>query len=119
MAVFDLNLSPESLAMKLAGLVGAVVSMGFLKGTLPERAFMALSGAALSFYAAPWAAGLTGLPEGLTGFLIGFFGMAILSKAWEWWQSAPVGVWLTTAIKQRLGIKDAPSAAQDQPKEGS
>jgi hypothetical protein len=81
----------DAWAAKLAGVAGAVVSMRFLQGTWPERVFMALSGAVLSYFATPFLSARIGLPEGLTGFLLGLFGMAITSRAWEWVQTTPVG----------------------------
>lgn len=57
--------------------------MGFVKGTVLARIFMAISGALLSFYCSPWVSEQTGFPEGGTGFLLGLFGMAVVSKLWE------------------------------------
>lgn len=68
---------------KLAGVAGAAVSLKFIQGTWPERIVMALGGALLSLYASPWASGVSGLPEGLTGFLTGLLGMALLARVWE------------------------------------
>ncbi|WP_304306229.1 hypothetical protein [Pseudacidovorax intermedius] len=79
----DLPEVPDGWATKLAGIGGAFVSMGFIKGTLPARAFMAIGGALLSFYFAPWVSAQTGLPEGGAGFLLGLFGMAVVSRIWE------------------------------------
>lgn len=81
-------------ATKLAGFAGAFISLKFIQGSWPERIVMAIGGSFFSFYASPWAASKTGLPEGLSGFLLGLFGMAICAKVWEWIQQAPVsGIW--------------------------
>lgn len=96
-------LSYDAIAAKLAGIAGAVVSMRFVQGTWPERLTMAISGALFSYYAAPWVGKLTGLPEGLAGFLLGLFGMAVVSKIWEWFQTAPLGQILTDWLKKKLG----------------
>lgn len=89
----------DALMAKLAGVAGALISMRFLQGTFWSRVTMALAGSVLSYYAAAYVSQKTGLPEGLSGFLMGFFGMAIVSKAWEWLQTAPLGQiatgWLT------------------------
>jgi hypothetical protein len=45
----------------------------------------------LSYFGTPWLSERIGLPEGLAGFLLGLFGMAIMSRAWEWVQTTPVG----------------------------
>lgn len=90
----DLPDLPENWATKLAGLAGSFVSMGFVKGTVPARALMAISGALLSFYLSPAVSEQTGLPEGATGFLLGLFGMAVVSRIWEWLAGWQVGdVW--------------------------
>lgn len=93
-------------ATKLAGLVGACISLNFIKGTWPERIVMAAGGAIVSLYATPWAAAKTGLPEGLCGFMFGMFGMAICAKLWETIQATPIAeLWsaLIDAIKRKLG----------------
>jgi hypothetical protein len=79
----------NALAVKLAGIGGALVSMKFLAGTWPERLVLAMGGALFSFYAAPYASHKLGMPEGLAGFLLGLFGMAIVSKVWEWLRTVP------------------------------
>lgn len=74
-----------SIAKLMAGVCGALVSLRFVQGTAVERACMGVGGAALSYYAttpaAQWAN--AGDAEGLVGFLIGLFGMAIMSKVYE------------------------------------
>ena len=74
-----------SQAKLLAGLAGSVVSLRFVQGTIPERIFMAVGGAALSYYASTPAARWVGVQdaEGLVGFLIGLFGMAVMAKVYE------------------------------------
>lgn len=90
----------ESTATGLAGLLGAAVSMRFIQGTWIERVTLAAGGAALSYYASPWLASKTGMPEGLTGFLVGLFGMALASKAWEVIQASPVAEFWRLALKR-------------------
>ena len=92
------DVNPETLAAKLAGVAGAIVSMRFLTGTWPERAFMAACGAILSYYATPYLSLKIGLPEGLMGFLLGLFGMAVASRMWEWVQTTPVGALWNIAL---------------------
>lgn len=74
-----------SAAKLLAGLAGSVVSLRFVQGTIAERVFMGIGGAALSYYATTPAAQWVGVrdAEGLVGFLIGLFGMAIMAKIYE------------------------------------
>ena len=68
-----------------AGAAGALVSMRFIAGTWSEKLTMALGGASLSFFGSTPVANWVGLPDlvGLFGFLMGLFGMAIVSKVYE------------------------------------
>ena len=73
--------------LRFAGVAGALVSMRFVNGSLFERLLMMIGGAFFSFYATEWTAQWLSLPQGLTGFLLGLFGMSVLSRVWEWVQS--------------------------------
>lgn len=74
-----------SIAKLAAGLFGSVVSLKFVQGTILERALMCVGGAALSYYASTPVVAWVGLPniEGLVGFMIGLFGMAVVAKGYE------------------------------------
>lgn len=92
--------------IKLAGVAGSALSLFFVKGSWHERVAMSVGGAAVSYYAAPWIAGKTGLPDGLCGFFVGLFGMAVVAKAYELIQQAPIAeLWgkLVDALGKRLG----------------
>lgn len=91
----------DSAAARGAGVLGALVGMRYLNGTWPEKISMAISGAIAAYYASPYASQLTGAPEGLVGFLMGMFGMAIVSKAWETIQAFPIGM-LWQAVIDRV-----------------
>ena len=91
---------------KLAGVVGACASLAFMRGPWSERILMAVGGAIVSYYAAPWLASRAGLPEGLSGFLLGLFGMAICAKVWEVLHQLPIAEMWTSVldgIRTRLG----------------
>lgn len=97
----------DVIAAKLAGVAGALVSMRFLQGTWPQRISTAICGALISFYASPYVSIRVGIPEGLSGFLLGLFGMAIASRLWEWVQTTPIaGVWQIVIdwLKKRAGV---------------
>lgn len=77
----------DSIVSKLlSGTAGALVSMKFLAGTWPEKICMAIGGSALSYFASvpvsEWMS-VSEKAQGLVGFLIGLFGMAIISKVYE------------------------------------
>jgi hypothetical protein len=91
---------------KLAGVLGACASLAFLRGAWSERILMAIGGAIVSYYASPWMSARTGLPEGLSGFLLGLFGMAVCAKVWEVLHQLPIAeMWtaLLDGIRNRIG----------------
>lgn len=90
----------ETWGLRLSGVVGALVSMKFVKGTFRERVIMAIGGAAFSFYATDFIVGKLSLPPGLAGFLLGLFGMSILSRLWEWLQTSDVLTWAIDFLTQ-------------------
>ena len=97
-----------SLGNLVAGIAGAFVSLRFVQGTLPERLTMAVGGAVLSYYATPPAASWLGMAsaEGLVGFLVGLFGMAIVAKIYEAINAMPAAKMAADAwesIKRRIG----------------
>ncbi len=68
------------------GLVGAFVSLKFLKeGTKTEKALMVLGGAVLSYVGTGPAVAYLKVAnaDGLVGFMVGLFGMAIIAKGYE------------------------------------
>lgn len=99
-----IDLDIDALAVKLAGVAGSLVSMRYLQGSWPARISMAAGGSLISYYAAPHLAAVTGVPEGLTGFLLGLFGMAVVSRAWEGVQAAPIAA-LWQAVIDRISGK--------------
>ena len=59
-----------------------MVSMRFLQ-VADGKVSMAATGAVLAYYGSPWLAEFLGIPEGLSGFLCGFLGMAVMSRLWQ------------------------------------
>ena len=74
-----------SLVKFVSAVLGGFVSLRFVQGTLFERITMGIGGATLSYLASTPAAKWLGMEgaEGLVGFLIGLFGMAIIAKIYE------------------------------------
>lgn len=82
------DFSDFSFAKFAAGVVGALSSLQFMKGSFVEKVLMVIGGSALSYYAAtPTAHWLGSVAdekvEGLVGYMIGLFGMAIIAKVYE------------------------------------
>lgn len=76
---------------KLAAAVpGALISMLKWPGTLLEKLSMCAAGIAISYFASDYVARVSGVPPGLTGFLLGLFGMMIVGRAWETIETLPI-----------------------------
>lgn len=84
------TIHPEVLKI-IPGTVGAIVALGWIKGTWPQRVTALIGGSAASYYGASYMASALGTDHGLTGFLIGLFGMAIASKFFEALQALDLG----------------------------
>lgn len=69
---------------------GALVSTRLLTGSFTERLLSATAGGAIAYVTTPLLSLKIGSPESVTGFLAGLFGMAIVSRLWEFIQSAPI-----------------------------
>lgn len=100
--------SSVSLSKFTAGVLGALVSMSFVRGTWQQKIAMAIGGVILSYYGTPFIVTFFGLTaaEGLVGFLLGSLGMSFMQKAFETIQAVSghevvvaVGEW----IKKKLG----------------
>lgn len=70
-------------------LPGALGSFGaaalWLKGPWGRRITMASLGSVASFYGSPYLATAMGMTEGLAGFLLGLFGMAVVDNIFKAW----------------------------------
>lgn len=88
---------------RIAGIIGAIVSMRFVEGTFKQRVIMAIGGAAFAFYATDVVTAHLSMPEGLAGFLLGLFGMSILSRMWEWAQTTNVLDWILNLLIRMRG----------------
>jgi len=96
----------DAFAAKLAGVIGAMVSMRFLQGSPTAKLGMAATGTILAYYGSPWLSDFLGIPEGLSSFLCGYLGMAVMSRMWQAVQEAPIGA-LWQALLDRVSGKGA------------
>ena len=74
---------PPELFKILPGALGSLVALGWITGTLLQRVASIFGGSIGAFYATPYLTSAAGTDAGLTGFLVGLFGMAIVSKCYE------------------------------------
>lgn len=99
-----------SIVKLIASTLGALASLRFLKGLAwPEKVAMTVGGIALSYFGAtPIATRVNMLDaEGLVGFLLGLFGMAIVARLYEAIQGADfktAGADLWERFLKRMGF---------------
>lgn len=100
---------PPELREFAPGAAGSLVALPFLQGPWMVRVAMVFGGSALSFYGtkpvASWMQ--VGNSDGLIGFLIGLFGMALVAKTHELiaaFNVSEIGVALKDWIRKRLGV---------------
>lgn len=112
MTLFDIDLSPY--VAKYAGIAGSVLSYFFIKGRpVLEKFGMVLGGAVLSLVGSEWLAAKAAIPLGLSGFLVGLFGMALTAKIFEAIAALNVNMAWTGvigAIYVRISGKEQPPA---------
>lgn len=70
-------------ALKIAGVVGALCSLRYIKGAWHERLTMVVFAIFAAYHGAAPLAAKFGLPEGICGLLIGFLAAAVAEKALE------------------------------------
>ena len=97
-----------SIVKLIAGFFGSLVSLKFVPGTFLEKALMLAGGVALSYFATSPVTDWLAIPktEGLIGFFIGLFGMALVSKVYEvllLLDAAAIAADLWAAFKRKLG----------------
>lgn len=81
----QINLHEIGVVKIISGVIGSLISLRFVQGTWVEKIFMSIGGSCLSYFATtPFAVWLDiDNTEGLIGFIIGLFGMAIVAKIYE------------------------------------
>lgn len=100
---------PPELREFAPGAAGSLVALPFLQGPWTVRVAMVIGGSALSFYGTkPMASYMQVIgSDGLIGFLIGLFGMAIVAKIHELIAAlnvSDIGVALKEWIRKKLGV---------------
>lgn len=96
---------PPDLGKHLAGPAGSMVALFWLNGSIIRKCGMFVAGWAMSFYGAASVAGWLGFNEGFTGFLLGVFGMSIVDKIFEAWNTLKLGEILQDWVRKRLGVE--------------
>lgn len=95
----QLHLEPDLVIAKIAGAVGAGLSLRHVKGNVSEKALYFIGGLAAAYYGTPYIVNMLHLPEGLAAFLLGNFGMSIMARAREFVDTTP----MAEIVKKLLG----------------
>jgi hypothetical protein len=74
---------PPELIKALPGTIGSIVALRWISGSPLQRITAVCGGAGGAYYGTPYLATSMGTDLGLTGFLIGLFGMAVAAKCFE------------------------------------
>lgn len=74
---------PPEVVKGLPGFVGALVALRWIVGSPLQRMIAVVGGSAASYYGSPVFARWAEIDHGLSGFLIGLFGMALAAKLFD------------------------------------
>lgn len=94
---------PE-LGRLIPGALGSLFSMFMTKDSYPRKISTFFGGVAASYYGTPYGVKVTGFDTGLTGFLLGFFGMAIIQSFLEGWQKFDLSIVIRDTFRQILRL---------------
>ena len=89
----------------LPGAIGSIGALLWIKGTWPRRIAMVGLGSAASYYGAQHVANLSGMGEGLAGFLVGLFGMSVVDSVFKTWQELGMTELVREFVRARLGLQ--------------
>jgi len=98
---------PPEVIKHAPGVLGAIGSTVFLKG-FPwiQRLILVIPASALAHYGSQYLSHLTDLPEGLAGFFLGLFGIALAAKLFDTLNELTLGSVIQKKITQWLGVKE-------------
>lgn len=96
---------PPELRTSVPGFAGSALALLFLRRPLLSLAGMFIGGCLLAFFGTKWVSVIAGMEsaDGLVGFLLGLFGMALVAKLHDTIEAiSPVELW--TAIRKKVGL---------------
>jgi hypothetical protein len=97
---------PQELRGIAPGVAGSALALFFLRRPPTSLIGMFLGGCLLSFFGTSWAARASGMEaaNGLVGFLLGLFGMALIAKLHDTIEAiSPTELW--NALRKKVGLE--------------
>jgi hypothetical protein len=95
----SINIPPEA-AKAAPGLLGAIVALNWVRGSPMQRIAAFLGGSGSSFWGSETLAAWAHINSGLSGFLIGLFGMAVAGKVFEFIQQIDIAPLVQRLLKK-------------------
>lgn len=90
---------------KLApGIVGSIGALLWIRGTWPRKIAMMGLGSAASYYGGPHVATLLNMDPGLSGFMIGLFGMSVVDSLFKTWYELGLTELVREFLRSKLGL---------------
>ena len=101
MAGNEINV-PMEVQKILPGVIGSIGAMLWINAPWPRRVAMVALGSAASYYGAQHLAAMLGMGEGLSGFLVGLFGMSVVDSVFK--ADMGLSVMVRDWLRARLGL---------------
>ena len=103
MASNEINV-PVEVQKLMPGVIGSIGAMLWINAPWPRRVSMVALGSAASYYGAQHLATMFGMGEGLSGFLLGLFGMSVVDSIFKTWADMGLTSILREFVRARLGL---------------
>jgi hypothetical protein len=105
---------PHELRSSVPGIAGSALALFFMRRPPWTLAGIFLGGCLLAYFGTKWVSVVAGMEsaDGLVGFLLGLFGMALLAKVHDTIEAIePIEVWkaIKEFLRKRLGLGEEQS----------
>lgn len=87
-----------------AGPLGAALALLWSKAGWRRSIALFVGGSAAAFYGSPYVAAVLGMPEGLTGLLLGLVSMSLAAKLFETLERVDLLQWAVDFRRKYLGF---------------
>ncbi len=87
----------------LTSIAGVWISVQRTEGTIKKKVAVFLGGLCAAWICWPWAAQFLHLPDGVAGFGVGLFGMAVIDRLFAGLEKVDVGEFVNRWLKGKSG----------------